>query len=84
MSAPAARPIGQTRDVDLIQPEYIALRGGAIRRVYSIEQDDGTVSLGDYRAWLTSRAARCSCGKVCRGSGRTCGSAECIARLTAR
>jgi len=67
--------------VDPIQREYVALPGGAIRRVYSIDQGDGTVTLGDYQAWLASRAARCSCGKVCRGSGRTCGAPECIARL---
>jgi hypothetical protein len=70
--------------VEPIQPEYIALPGGTIRRVYSIDQDDGTVALGDYRAWITSRAAHCSCGKICSGSGRTCGSPECIARLAAR
>lgn len=67
--------------MDPIQREYMALPGGSIRRVYSIHQGDGTVELGDYQAWLASRAARCSCGKVCRGSGRTCGAPECIARL---
>jgi len=67
--------------VDPIQREYMALPGGALRRVYSISQVDGTVCLGDYQAWIASRAARCSCGKVCRGSGQTCGSPECIARL---
>ena len=73
--------IGENRRVDPIQREYVALPGGSIRRVYSIDQGDGTVVLGDYSAWLASRAARCSCGKVCRGSGRTCGAPECIARL---
>lgn len=81
MSAPAALLIGQNGEVDQIQREYVALPGGAIRRVYSIDQGDGTVVLGDYQAWLASRAARCSCGKVCRGNGRTCGAPECIARL---
>jgi hypothetical protein len=64
-----------------IQREYVALRGGGLRRVYSIDEADGSVALGDYRAWLASRAARCSCGKICRGSGRTCGEPECVARL---
>jgi hypothetical protein len=67
--------------VDSIQREYVALPGGAIRRVYSIDQGDGSVALGDHQAWIASRAARCSCGQVCRGSGRTCGAPECIARL---
>jgi hypothetical protein len=65
----------------LIPREYIALPGGAIKRVYSLEQADGSLALGDHEAWLASRAARCSCGHVCRGSGRTCGQSECIARL---
>jgi hypothetical protein len=67
--------------VGAIAREYIALPGGGIRQVYSIERSDGTVTLGDHQAWLASRAARCTCGAVCRGSGRTCGSPECISRL---
>jgi hypothetical protein len=73
--------VGHTRTVDAIPREYIALPGGSIRQVYSIERSDGTVALGDYRTWVASRAARCSCGAVCRGSGRTCGAPECISRL---
>jgi hypothetical protein len=65
----------------LFPREYIALRGGAIKRVYSVEQADGSLALGDHEAWLASRAARCSCGRVCRGSGRTCGQPECITQL---
>jgi hypothetical protein len=65
----------------LIPREYIALPGGAIKRVYSLEQADGSLAFGDHEAWLASRAARCSCGQVCRGSGRTCGQVECIAAL---
>jgi len=65
----------------LIPREFVALRGGALKRVYSVEQADGSVALGDHHAWLASRAARCSCGSVCRGSGRTCGQPECITRL---
>jgi hypothetical protein len=70
-----------TRGVDVIAREYIALPGGGIRQVYSIERSDGSVTLGDYRAWLASRAARCACGAICLGSGRTCGAPECISRL---
>jgi len=65
----------------LIPREYIALPGGAIKRVYSVEQADGSLALGGHEAWLASRAVRCSCGRVCRGSGRTCGQSECIVRL---
>jgi hypothetical protein len=67
--------------VDLIPREYVALRGGVLKRVYSVAQPDGSIVLGDHEAWLASRAARCSCGHVCRGNGRTCGEPECIARL---
>ena len=65
----------------LIPREYVALPGGALKRVYSLEQSDGSVALGDHEAWLASRAARCSCGRVCCGRGRTCGQPDCIARL---
>ena len=67
--------------MELIPREYIALPGGALRRVYSVLTPDGSLTLGDHNAWLASRAARCACGAVCRGSGRTCGDPECIARL---
>lgn len=77
------RGIGQTGGVELMPREYVALPGGGIKRVYSVEQPDGQVMLTDHEAWLASRAARCSCGKVCRGSGRTCGDPECIRRLSA-
>jgi hypothetical protein len=65
----------------MIQREYVARPGGGVRRVYSIEQADGSVVLGDHGAWLASRALRCACGRVCRGSGRTCGDLECIKQL---
>jgi hypothetical protein len=67
--------------MELIPREYVALPGGALKRVYSVPLDDGTVVLGDHETWLASRASRCSCGRVCLGSGRSCGSAECVARL---
>jgi hypothetical protein len=69
--------------VDAIAREYIALPGGTIRQVYSIERSDGTVVLADHQAWVASRAAHCACGKVCLGSGRTCGESDCIRKLGA-
>jgi hypothetical protein len=68
----------------MIPREYVALPGGGIRRVYSIEQHDGSTALGDHEAWLASRAVRCACGRVCRGSGRTCGDLECVSALCGR
>jgi hypothetical protein len=65
----------------VIRREFVALPGGGMKRVYSVEQADGSVLLGDYEAWLASRAVRCGCGRVCRGSGRTCGDQQCIKRL---
>jgi hypothetical protein len=73
--------LSDTRGMALIAREYVALPGGAIKRVYSIEQADGSLTLSDHEAWLASRAARCSCGRVCCGRGRTCGQPDCIARL---
>lgn len=67
--------------MDLIPREYVSLPGGEIKRVYSVEMADGKIALGDHAAWLASRAARCSCGNVCLGSGRTCGNPACIAKL---
>lgn len=76
--------MGHTGIVDGIPREYIALPGGTVRQVYSIERSDGTVALGDYQAWIASRAMRCACGKICLGSGRTCGEPDCIRRLGSR
>jgi hypothetical protein len=76
--------VGHTGGVGAIPREYIALPGGTIRQVYSIERSDGSVALGDHRAWLASRAEHCPCGRVCRGSGRTCGDPECVQRLGCR
>jgi hypothetical protein len=67
--------------MEVIPREYVALPGGGIKRVYSVELPDGSVALGDHEVWLASRAARCACGSVCLGSGRSCGRPECIARL---
>lgn len=67
--------------MELIPREYVALPGGALKRVYTVVAADGSVVLGDHGAWLASRAKRCSCGSVCLGSGQTCGRTECIAKL---
>lgn len=67
--------------MELIRREYVALPGGGLKRVYSVEAADGRVVLGDHGAWLASRAKRCGCGNVCLGSGQTCGSPGCIAQL---
>ena len=80
-SGGSAPEMGHTGVVDVIPREYIALPGGTIRQVYSIERSDGSVALADHQAWLASRAVRCACGHVCLGSGRTCGQTECIRRL---
>ncbi|HEY5018900.1 MAG TPA: hypothetical protein VII59_19200 [Streptosporangiaceae bacterium] len=62
--------------------EWLALPGGGIRPVVSVLADDGTVELLTHAAWLARLAPSCQCGRPCLGSGRTCGSAECIARLS--
>jgi hypothetical protein len=67
--------------MELIPREYVALPGGALKRVYTVVAADGSVVLGDHGAWLASRAKRCACGSVCLGSGQTCGRTECIAKL---
>jgi hypothetical protein len=67
--------------MELIPREYVALPGGALKRVYTVVAADGSVVLSDHGAWLASRAKRCACGSVCLGSGQTCGRTECIAKL---
>jgi len=71
--APAGRP-----------REWLAMPGGRIRPVVSVPGDDGDVELLAYDAWLARRRPACSCGRPRLGSGRTCGSAECVAELNAR
>jgi hypothetical protein len=61
--------------------EWLALPGGGIRPVVSFRGDDDTVELLAYAAWLARMLPSCQCGRPRLGSGRTCGSAECIARL---
>jgi hypothetical protein len=63
--------------------EWLAMPGGRIRPVVSVPADDGTTELLAYDAWLARLRPTCRCGKPRLGSGRTCGSAECIAVLSA-
>jgi hypothetical protein len=61
--------------------EWLALPGGGIRLVISVPGDDGPAELLTHAAWLARLQPSCSCGRPCLGSGRTCGGAECVARL---
>jgi hypothetical protein len=61
--------------------EWLALPGGRIRPVVSVPGDDGEIELMAYAAWLARPVRPCACGRPRLGSGRTCGSVECVARL---
>jgi hypothetical protein len=62
--------------------EWLALPGGGIRPVVSVPAGDGdTAELLAYDAWLARLRPTCRCGRPRLGSGRTCGSAECVASL---
>jgi hypothetical protein len=61
--------------------EWLALPGGGIRPVVSVPGDGGTTELLTHAVWLARLAPACRCGRPRLGSGRTCGSAECVARL---
>ena len=63
--------------------EWLALPGGGIRPVVSVPGSGGTAELLAYGAWLARLRPTCVCGRPRLGSGRTCGSAECIAALSA-
>lgn len=62
--------------------EWLALPGGGIRPVVSVPGDDGRTELLAYAAWLARLRPACGCGRPRLGSGRTCGSSECVARLS--
>jgi hypothetical protein len=64
--------------------EWLALPGGGIRRVVSVLGRGGAVELIAHAAWQARLASACPCGRPRLGSGRTCGSAECVARLRGR
>ncbi len=61
--------------------EWLALPGGGIRPVVSVTGADGKAELIAHSAWLGRLAPTCACGSPRLGSGRTCGSAECVTRL---
>jgi hypothetical protein len=61
--------------------EWLALPGGGIRRVVSVPGSGGTVELIAHAAWQARLVSACRCGQPRLGSGRTCGSAECVAAL---
>jgi hypothetical protein len=61
--------------------EWLALPGGRIRPVVSVPGDDGVLELMAHAAWLARPKRPCGCGRPRLGSGRTCGSVECVARL---
>jgi hypothetical protein len=57
------------------------LPGGRIRPVVSVPGHGGPAELLAYAAWLARLQPACRCGSPRLGSGRTCGSAECVAQL---
>ncbi|HEY6313731.1 MAG TPA: hypothetical protein VIY52_23410 [Streptosporangiaceae bacterium] len=62
--------------------EWLALPGGRIRPVVSVPGSGGIAELLAYGAWLARlRRPACRCGRPRLGSGRTCGSAQCVAEL---
>ncbi len=61
--------------------EWLALPGGGIRPVVSVPGSGGIAELLAYAAWLGRLRPTCGCGQPRLGSGRTCGSADCVAAL---
>ena len=61
--------------------EWLALPGGRIRPVVSVPGPGGIAELLAYGAWLARLRPACRCGRPRLGSGRTCGSTECVAEL---
>ena len=61
--------------------EWLALPGGRIRPVVSVPGPGGIAELLAYAAWLARLRPTCRCGRPRLGSGRTCGSEECVAGL---
>ena len=64
--------------------EWLALPGGRIRPVVSVAGSGGIAELLAYSAWLAHLRPACRCGRPRLGSGRTCGSADCVAELRVR
>jgi hypothetical protein len=61
--------------------EWLALPGGGIRPVVSVPGNGDILELLAYAAWLSRLRPTCRCGQPRLGSGRTCGSADCVADL---
>jgi hypothetical protein len=61
--------------------EWLAMPGGRIRPVVSVPGEGGIDELLAYDAWLARLRPVCRCGRPRLGSGRSCGSAECVAAL---
>jgi hypothetical protein len=64
--------------------EWLAMPGGRIRPVVSVPSEDGADELLAYEAWLARLRPTCHCGRPRLGSGRTCGSTECVRELARR
>jgi hypothetical protein len=73
-------PVPGSPDADRPR-EWLALPGGGIRPVVSVPCHDGPAELLTHAVWLARQQPACQCGRPRLGSGRTCGSAECVARL---
>ncbi|MGO8885614.1 MAG: hypothetical protein ACLQI7_18345, partial [Streptosporangiaceae bacterium] len=59
----------------------LARPGGRSRPVVAVPGGDATAELITHAAWQARLVPTCQCGRPRLGSGRTCGSAECVARL---
>jgi hypothetical protein len=77
MSSVPRRPAADDRP-----REWLALPGGRIRPVVSVPGEDGALELMSHAAWMARPKNPCACGRPRLGSGRTCGSVECVARLS--
>jgi hypothetical protein len=78
-----ARDNGSVPDshAELRPREWLALPGGGVRPVVSVPAGDGTLELIAHAAWLARLVPVCQCGNPRLGSGRTCGSEECVTQL---
>lgn len=61
---------------DELSREWLALPGGGIRRVVTVGGE-----LLAHAAFAARPIDPCPCGRARLGSGRTCGSAACVAAL---
>jgi hypothetical protein len=61
--------------------EWLALPGGRIRHVVSVAGEGDTAELLAHAVWLARLLPTCRCGRPRLGSGRSCGSPECVSLL---